>query len=458
MDIEKLIREIEISTPTDQIMVNGVQVWPFIKIFFFDQLYVDGGTVVSLSYAVKLKLIKSLLFGVFKSEKHKKYLLFSSSLQRKQLNGIWYDKLISPIANKLPDHLIYEMPVYEHIASAKRPAENAKTSLHLRIKEWLVKRKLKNSDLNWSGRELLEELCNTHKVKINIDELAKRFVAQQQVAQQLIKKNPTLKAVFMVTPYMQMGYVYAFRKHANVDVVELQHGVINRSHFGYASYRSYTPELFPSQLWSWGEGVREIFKGDSIQFNQDQIHPIGHFYLDEVASKQKNTSITKSTSTFEHTVAVSLQDDLTGEKLIPWVINAAEEYSQIAFLLVPRKKTKAYYEANFDFPQNILFSPVDVYETILSTDFHMTVFSSCAIEAPALGRANIMVDIDGKAKAYYEAKLSMENTRFILDQKQLPTAISELADSTGEELKESIKHEIAPGFKTRCKELVTSWA
>jgi hypothetical protein len=46
-------------------------------------------------------------------------------------------------------------------------------------------------------------------------------------------------------------------------------------------------------------------------------------------------------------------------------------------------------------------------------DFHSTVNSTCALEAPSLGVQNILVDIDGLARLYYEKVLSDDRvTRF----------------------------------------------
>ena len=53
------------------------------------------------------------------------------------------------------------------------------------------------------------------------------------------------------------------------------------------------------------------------------------------------------------------------------------------------------------------------YELMAYTDFHTTVNSTCALEAPSLGVQNILVDIDGQAKWYYAAVLTDRRiTRF----------------------------------------------
>ena len=66
-------------------------------------------------------------------------------------------------------------------------------------------------------------------------------------------------------------------------------------------------------------------------------------------------------------------------------------------------------------PENVvILKKLDVYKIISESDIHTTVYSTCALEAPALGIPNILINIDGLAELYYSGILTDRNvTRFV---------------------------------------------
>ena len=62
---------------------------------------------------------------------------------------------------------------------------------------------------------------------------------------------------------------------------------------------------------------------------------------------------------------------------------------------------------------------LNIYQIIKKSDFHTTVYSTCALEAPALGIPNILINIKGMAKNnYLETLTNSENTRFVDNEEQ----------------------------------------
>ena len=86
------------------------------------------------------------------------------------------------------------------------------------------------------------------------------------------------------------------------------------------------------------------------------------------------------------------------------------------FFLKPRKLPLSHYHEKYVFPKNIIFiDTVNIYELIIQTDFHITIYSTCAIEAPSLGKKNILFNIDGKAKEYLGETLKNDVTTVYVD-------------------------------------------
>ena len=62
----------------------------------------------------------------------------------------------------------------------------------------------------------------------------------------------------------------------------------------------------------------------------------------------------------------------------------------------------------------MIFKELNVYQTIKQADFHATVYSTCAIEAPALGVPNLLINIEEIAKKHYSDLLTnLDVTQFI---------------------------------------------
>ena len=59
-------------------------------------------------------------------------------------------------------------------------------------------------------------------------------------------------------------------------------------------------------------------------------------------------------------------------------------------------------------------------------DLHMTLYSSCALEAPSLGIPNILVDIHNMASKYYNSLLSEYHTKIIKAEDEFYEAMEEL--------------------------------
>ena len=447
MDIEQLIKKIEQDYAVEKIKVNDIQVWPFLKIFFFDQLYVEGGTRVNLSILQKLSLVFSALFGIFRKTKNREYLIFTNGQQRRWINGKWTDKLMSPIATKLDKHLILEQPHFLHHHIFQRPEEKAKSNILLRLRENGMKKSSLEAAI--TGREILSELCNTYEVDLDVDELFRRFHAQVQLGEYLVSNNPSLKAVFVSAPYMNMGMVYALNK-SGVKVVELQHGAIHKAHFGYVQYKQFDRHLFPSQIWSWGLGVKSIFDDENKMMASSNVKAIGHYYLEEIKGQFSHREDSRAIE-----IAVSLQDDAVGQELVGWVIQAASLNPELRFKLVRRNLPMSFY-STYSFPKNVVFSDKDVYQTILDSDVHCTVFSSCALEAPFLGVPNLMVNLKGKSKAYFEGNLNESNSRFVLSNKGLLPVIEELLHLEKKKIISSNEHNIIQGYHVNLEKAIES--
>ena len=129
-------------------------------------------------------------------------------------------------------------------------------------------------------------------------------------------------------------------------------------------------------------------------------------------SYRPEPQLSERISGYKRVIGVTLQWTFE-RRLISFICEAAKLDSSIIYMLIPRQLEEKVY-SNMGFPQNIVvITDKNFYELMAYCDFHSTVNSTCALEAPSLGVQNILVDVDGSARIYYEKVLSDERvTRF----------------------------------------------
>jgi hypothetical protein len=438
-DIKRIDQEFDVS----QMTVNGISFWPFVKIFVFDQLFVAGGTKKEFGLWSKLKFVFSLFYGFVKWFGKADFLVFSNSDQRKLFNEKWVDKSADYLHPHLENSLHIELPVVSHYAHKHLPYQRVVSHLPLRVLEQILGKFIRPKVM---GNEVIQAIQKDLDVDINYHGLAIRFYAQYVVAKWLVKLY-TPKKVFMAVPYMKMGYVYAFQS-AGIPVIEMQHGTINTSHFGYCNYANLDSKLFPESLLAYGDEVQRVFEEGNETFQREHIFPIGHYYLSLIQSQTKSV-VSQNPETFEGEVniAVSLQDDAVGKKLVPFLAAVAQEKPRWNFVFSPRKTTEEEYR-KMSLPSNIVFNTkLNVYQIIGACQVHTTAFSTCALEAPSLGVPNVLCNIENKAKEYFGNALDHRPTYYCDSVAQYIGNVEDALHKDASEIMEANQHIIRPHFK-----------
>ena len=454
MSLDRKIKEVDLNYPVENIKVNGKQFWPFFRVFFFDAQFVQGGTQTSFSLIQKIGFLLSSFYGFFKWFGKADYIVFSNSDQRKEIEGTFIDKSADYVNLKLPNTLHIELPVFKHFQHSKLKYKRVVSHLPLRFAE-VIYTKLFLKNVNVEGLEIIEKLNQEFTLNISGTDIAKRFLAQYWVMKTVLKfKKP--KAVFMAVPYMKMGYVFAAQE-SGISVIEMQHGSINKSHFGYTNYKNFDKNLFPKYLLAYGEGTKDVFTDGNITYPQENVLPVGHYYLHLIGqSEGKDSSLSKKLAKFELSISVSLQDDSIGSQITSILKEIAIKRPNWSFVFVPRKTLQSEYE-KMNLPPNILFAPqLNVYEVMAVCDIHTTVFSTCALEAPTLGKPNVLINIGNKSKEYYASILSDKRvTRFADSAEEFIAEIEKGNFPEKPEIKKSNRLVMVSGFDKNLREALT---
>jgi len=407
MKISEIIQNIEQKFDTKDLKYREVNLWLEFRNRFFYSLSIGKESNLVINSALYLTVLKSFFYGFFYWFKSYDSWVFSSSLYRVKVEDKYFDKFFDYPAEKYGKSLFIELSTKAHYQRKNIYSKFIVSRSPLIILEKIISIfiSLKKVDLS-----IIQDIQAEYGTSINPSYSAKKIISQYKVMKILLFFKKTPKTVFIAPAYMSFGYVKAL-KEKKVKVVEVQHGVINQEHFGYNYYESFDANYFPDYLLTFGGQEKEVFNELNTYISKDNIIPVGSYYIDYII---KNYQPTIDVSGYRLVFSVSLQDCVIGNKLMSFLVAISETNKDCLFLLKPRRTEVSVYNDKFEFPSNVMFvENKDVYQVILHSDFHITAYSSCALEAPAMGVKNILINIDNKAKDYYFNILNEETTHYL---------------------------------------------
>ncbi len=421
MDIHKDIKQYE--TTHKQKLINltfkGLPVWLNIRNHYF-ALKNKGFTATYQHQTLfdKIKYLRNVFYGLHELFLSPKSIwIITSSVNKRKLNGKYIDVFTEFVIREYNnDTLVWEMPVFTHKKKKDLTAKHIISTSSLLLVEQIVKLFfVRKKEIEETTDYLHEFIEKDILEKIPLSHSVTKIYLQYKVMRVLLKILKPPKAVFIVASYTNYGYIKAL-KEKGVKVVEIQHGIINKHHYGYNLFLKYPNSYFPDYLLTFGKNEISVFQDNENQWGRKltRIVPVGNFMIDYYL---KNFSPDKKIQTlkknYQLTFAVALQDCEIGKEFFQILIAIAKELPHVLFLTKRRKIPMEWYENNYSWTKNIVFiEDIDVYNVILHSDYHITAYSSTAIEAPAMGKINLLCNIHNKAKTYYESRLNEKSDTF----------------------------------------------
>ena len=449
----KVLKEIECENAVETLEFKGQKVWPYLRIYIAAKLIHDKDSQVINSTVLK-SFFRSFFYGFFRLFKSYDYFYFTSNDQRKKTGDFYTDKGIDTIATLLKNGLVFESPTLNHFNKNKIPTENvvSKFILHFLV---LIYTKLFVRKYKLDNQLVLNTILSKYQISLNYREIIIRNWSQYNVMKFLLRFYKP-KAVFIVCYYTNMGYIKAL-KEKNIKVIEVQHGVINKSHEAYNVFKEIDNSFYPDFLLSFGSVEKEIFQDNNFFVKPENVYTVGHFYLDYVVNNyQPNKRLEDITKDFKKTIAITSQNHLVEVKLIDFIIKSANLDQDILFLFIPRTVGKT--EGQYGFPNNVIIVDwLNCYEIMAQSDFHSTVFSSCAIESPSIGVQNIMINIDNLSVTHFgEVLFDDKITRYVNKPEEYIDTIYSFEKLNKKEIINSNGYIIMPNYSQNISETLNS--
>jgi len=418
--MKNILKEIEGKYPVDTILVNGEQVWPYLRVAY-DLQYVkqmssqkgERPLWPGLSFLEKLKRLPNILYGIRNWLGKYDYIAVSSTGERRLIGGKYFNRLLDPVIDKLGrDKVLYiEIPIpslhrIESIYTSKVVCYDVLELLAMIAESLTLKRyKIKNESI-------LENINKEYDLSVDYLKVIKRFYARRMVFSLLFRMSKP-KVVLLSCYYGVLQSAIKAAKDSGAKVIEFQHGSIGDAHPEYNVYAELDKSYFPDYLAVFGKKDLETLSNS--RFIQPQhVYPVGSFYIEYVKTNHiPNENLVQRLKNYRVTIGITLA--ITAESwVIEFVCQAAVLDRDICYLLIPRHPQEEHY-SSFELPDNVMIvKDENFYELMMLADFHATVYSTCAIEAPSLGVQNILINLDGLSKRFYGNILSDSRvTRFV---------------------------------------------
>jgi len=434
MALIDFIKNIETKYDVGSIYLNDIQLWPILRyhyIFRYEESLRENNKNNN-NFIIKLKKIISnfkyvfylpfLIKFIYKYE----YLIITYNNQLREINGILVNTLTDNIIKNLDSKkvLVFEGYKKDNGKIIRKTKVNSINLNLIKIFSGMIPVKNNYKIIN---EQILKDINNEYGLHVNYEKIFKKYIKYDLFLEFIIRNN-NLKGIFIQDSYNLFSSALIRLAHRyNIRTIEIQHGVVNASHHSYNIFVKMKQYFYPEYFLSFGDNEKKVFDSNNNFINKDHVIPIGNMYVDYIKKhyKPKNNIIkrfNKLKILYDKIVSISSQI-YNEDKLITFIMNSSKLSNKILYIYVPRIYNKDKYEVLTNYKNIVLMNDLNVYQIIKESDFHSTMFSTCALEAPAIGIPNILINIDDLSKSYYGDILDEKNTKYVNDEKEYVNTI-----------------------------------
>lgn len=463
-DITQLINYIERKYDVDQWEINGIPLWPFIRI---ENYYLMSLALLSSDSKIgsnNKAYIKQILFSKYHqfaaSLKDKKnsntskcdVVFLSDGVSFTQINGKWFEKFCDPLASEFQKKGFatcrFDL-AHSYLTPRYSPSKYIQSQVDNVIIKSLVSSKLNPPKFKkeiWSDFDAFlkdEKVINQLKQmpsKQSLRNKVAKLLALKKYYTSLLKKcNP--KQAFVVSYYgdQQMAFIIAC-KELGIMVFDLQHGVQGAHHLAYGSWKK-TPQkgyvCIPDYFLVWSEKEKiAIYSSCSLTFTQKHQPLVSGNLFAEFWKNEEEQIVVD----FDHKISTCIQQksqpvilltlspyteslmESTWEvvketqgkynwwiRLHPAMLNQKQE-------LIELLKKKEIHQYNLNESTNF-----PLYSLLRKVDAHVTVQSSTLIEASYFGVPSVITSEYGKE--LYSNYIDDSSAKVAIESKEIQKAI-----------------------------------
>jgi len=382
------IREIEENYNLNTITSDNVPIWQYIRNLLYSQKIND---IRSNRLKDFYLIMANRNWGNYNSSKNYKYVLFTDSREEMIENNHVIDKTSQNLIDILGKGLMVVVnPSGKKHLDSKKYQYNHMSSSFFHYKRWssFYPKSKKIENLND-----LKKILKKFKIDLDINYYNRLFFIYVDIfSNWLIEVSP--KAVFINCYYslFHQALIFACKKN-KIKTIEIQHGLISDSHNQYSPNNFIGMHTMPNYLMCYNEYVKGLTNKNYIDAHN--IIPVGHYYV-ERKLRESTAQIKSKFQSYNKLIAVSTQDDLERE-LISRIEEIAVLKKDWMFIIKPRDRKSIKSR----FKNIIIDIENDIYSLIKESDFHISCYSTVALESSMMGTPTILININNMSKLYF---------------------------------------------------------
>ena len=392
---ENFPKVLEIIEKEKPIFVNDVDITSLIHLYLiierkyqfnFSTFQLTKNSKENFFYRIKkiLFIIIDILFTLPRFFFNKKrYFIFSRSSDFFYFNNKKEDRIFKELMNILDSNYLYFFNAKHRVKTITREYSSIFTFfLMAKVISPFIK-------IKWS-QNIYKIDGDIKKYGYNPDGLEKRvrmFFALCMIYKIYFKlKRP--QAIFInAQPQvrtMAMGHVC---KSLGIPIIELQHGIINKYLSDDGLYSGDIPRnkrFLPDYLFYYA--LPKNINNDNFYLPRKKCINTGHCYFEHLFNSHN-----RSHKKYNNYLLITLQGD-SYHKSIPFLMEAAEKMPEFNFVFLARNCGKAF--EGLTLPSNAFLEvKYNFYELVSDCKIHVTCYSTCALEAHAINKPNILLDL-----------------------------------------------------------------
>ncbi len=451
LDRKALIQAIE-ALPVDQIRVirkgKSVQIYPWIKVKLLYKLVMGQESLKEKDNTALMEQLKTLPMGFMNFFRRFDFWVLSNTSERILLDGKYVDKLFEELPMATGGKVLFwESQLFKRIRKKDSASQYVLSRAWIYILEEFIARFFMRS-YRLEGEEIVQHIYEMVGDEVATASIVKKNLAQYRTMRFYLRFMPHPKKVFLSVSYSNFGVIRAL-KEKGIEVIEMQHGLIGNEHIAYNYVARLESQQFPDTMVTFGLKDQRFFETQT-NFPVAKIVPVGRSILDYYFEKsfENNGSIQR--------ILVSLQDAEWSFHLLDFVLacNALMD-QQIEWIIQTRRTPKETYLNRYEFPENIRFSEVSVYEAMTLSDAHLTIYSTTAIESLSLGKPVFCYNFQNNARKHLGPFIGEnENAYFCDSPEEWLEQLKRLKYLRKEDIAASNNDNISFGFKRNLHQII----
>ncbi len=410
MTIYEKFYEFEKNNDLSKFSINGIWIYPILRLIVFNILFqqkndrVKGNDINSCINWLK-KLIRDIKWNL-KNRKINQAEIFycvEAITRRRRKDGLYENIYISPIVERLKGkkQIVLELPS-EHINHYSPIPEKEVYYPDFDIDKIYFKARKKNTIPNFDVQNF-DQLFNFFDVafdeRLLFDRLNKFFLLLNFFSRLLQKYDPKFVIVVNAYDYKKMALIHA-AKQKHIPTIELQHGIIYKSHMAYIYPEIVNRDLLPDYLLTYGDYFSNLIRENSLAFETNKVISVGFPYLENVLNKSPDLPDNLVKISKEKFVILITSQWVIRDQLKNFVLRLESKLSSnflIFYKIHPGEKDIEIVYKEFKNKKIILITDkaISSLELMKIAKIHTTIFSTSYFESLAFELPNILIEMDG---------------------------------------------------------------